>query len=47
MKTVIAFAILALQSVNKPLQKGNLENNRMIRTLAGADIRAQSVGIDP
>ncbi len=30
----------------KLFQKGNLENKRVILTLSGADVRAQSFGID-
>ncbi len=46
-ETMVALASLALQSAKKLFQKGNLENKRMILTLSGADVRAQSVGIDP
>ncbi len=44
---MVALASLALQSVKKLFQKGNLENKRVILTLSGADVRARSVGIDP
>ncbi len=44
---MVALASLALQSAKKLFQKGNLENKRVILTLSGADIHAQSVGIDP
>ncbi len=37
---------LALQGAKKLFQKGHLEKKRMLLTLSGADIRAQSVGID-
>ncbi len=46
-ETMVALASLALQSAKKLFQKGNLDNKRMILTLSGADVRAQSVGIDP
>ncbi len=41
---MIALAIS--QSAKKLFQKGNLENKLMILTLSGADVRAQSVGIN-
>ncbi len=44
---MVALASLALQSAKKLFQKGLLENKRVILTLSGADVRAQSVGIDP
>ncbi len=44
---MVALASLALQSAKKLFQKGNLENKRVILTLSGPDVRAQSVGIDP
>ncbi len=44
---MVALASLALQSAKKLFQKGSLENKRMTLTLSGADVRAQSVGIDP
>ncbi len=47
MKTGIALATLALQSVNKLFKKGNLKNKPMILTLSGADVHAQTLGIDP
>ncbi len=46
-ETMVALASLALQSAKKLFQKGNLKNKRVILTLSGADVRAQSVGIDP
>ncbi len=46
-ETMVALASLALQSAKKLFQKGHLENKRVILTLSGADIRAQSIGIDP
>ncbi len=46
-ETMVALASLALQSAKKLFQKGNLENKRVILTLSGADVRAQSVGVDP
>ncbi len=42
---MIALASLALQSLKKLFQKGNLENKR-VNTLSGADVRTRSVGID-
>ncbi len=45
-ETMVALASLASQSAKKLFQKGNLENKRLILTLSGADIRAQSIGID-
>ncbi len=45
-ETMIALASLALQSDKKLFQKGNLENKRVILTLSGADVHAQSIGID-
>ncbi len=45
-ETMVALASLASQSAKKLFQKGNLENKRVILTLSGADIRAQSIGID-
>ncbi len=44
---MVALASLALQSAKKIFQKGNLDNKCVILTLSGADVRAQSVGIDP
>ncbi len=44
---MVALASLALLSAKKLFQKGNLENKRVILTLSGADVCAQSVGIDP
>ncbi len=46
---MIALATLALQSAKKLFQKGNLVNKiwHVILTLSGADIHAQSIGIDP
>ncbi len=44
---MVALASLALQSAKKLFQNGNLENKHVILTLSGADVRAQSVGIDP
>ncbi len=41
---MVALALLALQCAKRLLQKGNLENKRVILTLSGADVRAQSVG---
>ncbi len=43
---MVALASLALQSAKRLFQKGNLENKRVILTLSGADVRAQSFGID-
>ncbi len=43
---MVALATLALQSAKKLFQKGNLENKRVTLTLSGADVHAQSVGID-
>ncbi len=43
---MVALASLALQSAKKLFQKGNLENKRVTLTLSGADVHAQSVGID-
>ncbi len=44
---MVALASLALQSAKKLFQKGNFENKHVIITLSGADVCAQSVGIDP
>ncbi len=44
---MVALASLALQSTNKLFQKGNLENKRLILTLSGADVRAQSLVLIP
>ncbi len=44
---MVALASLALQSAKKIFQKGNLDNKCVILTLSRADVRAQSVGIDP
>ncbi len=46
-ETMVALASLALQSAKKIFQKGNLDNKCVILTLSRADVRAQSVGIDP
>ncbi len=45
-ETMVALALLALQSAKKLFQKGNLENKHMILTLSGADNYARSVGND-
>ncbi len=45
-ETMVALASLALLSAKKLIQKGNLENKRVILTLSGADVHARSVGID-
>ncbi len=44
---MVAWATLALQRAKKLFQKDNLENKHIIFTLSGADIQAQSIGIDP
>ncbi len=44
-ETMIALAI-SLTECQELFQKGNLENKRMILTLSGADVHAQSIGID-
>ncbi len=44
---MVALALLALQSAKKLFQKGNLENKHVMLALSGADVHAQSVGIDP
>ncbi len=41
-----SFSIISLTECQEALSEGNLENKRVILTLSGADIRAQSVGID-
>ncbi len=41
-----ATGTLALQSAKKLFQKGNLETNRVILTLSGAELHARSVGVD-
>ncbi len=48
-ETRVALASLALKSTKKLFQKGNLENKiwRVIPNLSGANVCAQSVGIDP
>ncbi len=43
-ETMIALAI-SLTEWQEALSEGNLENKRVILTLSGADVRAQSVGI--
>ncbi len=45
METMVALALLSLQSAKKLFQKGNLENKRLILTSAGADICTRSIGI--
>ncbi len=44
---MVALASLALQSAKKLFQKDSLENKSVILALSGADVRTQSVGIDP
>ncbi len=43
---MVAWAKLAIQRAKKLFQKDNLENKHIF-TLSGADIQAQSIGIDP
>ncbi len=43
---MVALASLALQSAKKLFQKSDLLNKLVTFTLPGADIRAQSIGID-
>ncbi len=44
---MVALATLALQSAKMLFQKGNLKRKYDALTFSGADVRAQSIGIDP